>query len=426
MGAVTRDVTTAGTTGAVDAAPVRERGQAGEVVYDPFSTETHEDPYSTYAYLRAYAPVYYNEVRDLWAVSRYEDVCTVSRDWRSFTCSEGVDTDNTALMFGPGNMLDTDPPLHDLLRAVIKRDFVPRVLREALEAPIRVEVERLVTRMKMEGVADAAQDLAWELPPFVVCRLLGLDDDHRPRLRRWLQDLMKRTAGRPEPPQAAVRVAAELKRYLLEEICSRLRTPRDDLLTTIAKAKVDGEPIGDMALGLTALLVVAAGETTAALLSNALYLLAKHPEQRAQLAADPGMIPNAVEEVLRFESPVQNLKRTATRDVELRGVTIPRGAQVLLLYGSANRDERYFSRPERFDVGRSAKRHLAFGDGIHHCLGAPLARLEGKIVLEVVLAEAPGYELMEGAARFPSHMARGFEHLPVRMGAPSVRTRPRD
>lgn len=204
------------------------------------------------------------------------------------------------------------------------------------------------------------------------------------------------------------------------DICQqRARQPTDDLLSAIATASIDGQPIGDSAEGMALLLFVGGFENVGCSITNTLYWLAKHPDQRSWLAADPSQVPAAIEEALRFDAPQQNFKRTTTVDTELRGVQIPAGQPVILLYGAANRDERRWDRPDHFDIRRQPKHHLAFGHGIHHCIGAPLARLQAQIVLEEVLAQIPRYEFTANPTRLPSHAVRGFAELPV-MASPAA------
>jgi len=385
------------------------------VEYDPFSAEMHRDPYPTYRWLRDHAPVYHNPERDLWAISRYDDVVEVTRDWETFSNAKGADTDNLGGRFlAPGNFLDTDPKEHDWLRAVVHRAFTPKDLRARLEPIVRHTVDDLLTGLGERDVADFAQDFAWPVPVRVIAELLGVPEADLPRLRRWGEDVTRRIAGVPEPPPAALNALDEINSYLREMLAEQRRSPGDDLLSVIATASVAGAPIEDAAVGMATLLVVAGIETTASLIANALMLLAEHPEQRAWLARNPGAIPVALEEILRFESPVQHLRRVTTRDVEVHGSMIPRDARVVVLFGSANRDERRFEDPDRFDIQREPKRNLAFGNGIHHCLGAPLARLEGAVALAQVLRELPDYEIAGSIERFCSHMDRGLEALPLR------------
>jgi cytochrome P450 len=392
--------------------PVRD-ASPGTVEYDPFAAAIHADPYAAYARLREHAPLYHNERRGFWAVSRYDDVQAIGRDWAAFSSAEGVDIDHTGDQMGDGNFLEEDPPLHDALRAVVRKRFVPKDLRAALEPFVRDRVEALVEDLRSRPAVDFGRELAWELPIAVISHMLGLPASDLDQLRQWEDRFALRVPELPAVPPFSRKAAIAIRHYLQEQIDSRRREPRDDLLTEIANAEVDGSPIGDSAVGMAVILFIAGNETTSCLLTNALTLLAAHPGQREWLASHPDRIPAAVEEILRYESPVQHATRVATHDVEALGQELPAGTRLLLLYGSANRDERRFDRPDELDVRREPSRNLAFGEGIHHCLGAPLARLEGQVVLETVLREMPDYQLAGSPTRLPSHILRGYVSVPA-------------
>ena len=387
---------------------------AESIEYSPFSPEVQADPYPVYRRLRDQAPVYRSAEHGFWALSRYEDVVAVSRDWKTFSSSLGVDIDDTGGEFGHGNFLEEDPPLHDVLRAVVRSDFIPKDLRPAFEPFVRQEVEQIVADLKTRPAVDFARELAWELPVRVVSRLMGFPDQDRDRLRQLEETFALRIPTLDRVPPFASRAGAALRSYFAAAIEERRAQPAEDLVTKIATAKLDGAPIGDAALGMVFILFVAAIETTASLITQSLRLLAEHPDQREWLAGNIAAAPQAIEEVLRFEAPVQNIKRTVLSDAELVGEALPEGSTVLLLTGSANRDERRFSDPDLFDITREPKRHLAFGEGIHHCIGAPLARLEGQVVLETVLAEMPEYRLVGTPTRLPNNIVRGYLSMPVR------------
>jgi cytochrome P450 len=389
-----------------------------QVAYDPFSAAMHRDPFPTYRWLRDHAPAYYNPDRDLWAISRHDDVIAVTNDWTTFSNAEGADTDDLGGHFAaPGNFLDSDPEEHDVLRAVVHKPFTPRQMRTRMEPVVQSAVDDLIGELAERDEADFAQELAWLLPARVIADLLGLPDGDLPLLRQWGEDVTRRIPDDPEPPPLALEALADIRAYLVDQIAERRRAPREDLLSVIANASVGEteESIGEAAMGMATLMIVAGIETTASLIGNALFLLAEHPDQRAWLTEHPEAIPSALEEILRFESPVQHLRRVTTRDVEMHGAKVPAGARVVVLYGSANRDERRYPQAGLFDIRREQKRNLAFGNGIHHCLGAPLARLEGTVVLEKILREFPAYEIVGPVERFASHMDRGIEQLPLRL-----------
>jgi cytochrome P450 len=387
---------------------------ADTIAYSPFAPEIQADPYPVYRRLRDHAPLYRNPEFNFWAVSRYEDVVAVSRDWTTYSSASGVDIDDTGGEFGDGNFLEEDPPPHDLLRAVIRTEFVPKNIRAAQEAFVRQEVERIVADLKSRPAVDFARELAWELPVAVVSRLMGFPAEDRDELRLWEEAFALRVPTLDRLPPFALRAGEHLRAYFRKLIDERRSDPHDDLLTKIATAELDGEHIGDSALGMVFILFVAAIETTASLITQSLRLLDEHRDQREHLRDNPASIPNAIEEVLRFEAPVQNLKRTVLTETELLGEVLPAGTTILLLNGSANRDERRFSDPDAFDISREPQRNLAFGEGIHHCIGAPLARLEAQVVLETVLSEMPRYRLVGAPTRLPNNIVRGYIGMPAR------------
>jgi cytochrome P450 len=387
---------------------------ASPLEYSPFAPEVQHDPYPVYRLLRDHAPLYRNAEHDFWAVSRYQDVVAVSRDWGTYSSASGVDIDDTGGQFGNGNFLEEDPPLHDVLRAVVRTQFVPKNLRAALEPFVRQEVERIVADLRRRPAVDFARELAWELPVIVVSRLMGFPPEDRERLRQWEETFALRVPTLDCLPPFALNAGAALRAYFAGLVEQRRAEPRDDLLTSIAGSEVDGRPIGDLALGMVFILFVAAIETTASLITQSLRLLAEHPEQREWLTRNLDAAPQAVEEVVRFEAPVQNIKRTTLRPTQLLGEPLAAGSTVLLLTGSANRDERRFRDADLFDITREPRRNLAFGEGIHHCIGAPLARLEGQVVLETILAEMPNYRLIGEPTRLPNNIVRGYVSLPAR------------
>lgn len=383
--------------------------------YDPFGGMLLADPYPVYAALRAEAPVHFSERYGFWALTRYEDVRAAQRDWETFSTRDGVDIDGTGAQYGPGDFLEEDPPRHDVLRAILREHFVPKRLRAELTEPIRAEVRRLLVDLRQRGSVDLARHLAWPLPVAVGSMLLGIPSADRDLLLGLQSRLAQRTPGTRDLPADACEAAAALRSHFGDLIESRRAQPEADVITSIATAKPEGRPIGNDAIGMLFLLFVASMETTASSIGNALTLLAHHHDQRRWLGANPAGAEQAVEEVLRFEAPVQVTKRVTTRDVRIHDVDIPRGGEVFLVLASANRDERRYDRAAVFDIRREPLRHLAFGDGIHHCLGAPLARLELRIVLEELLGSGLSYELDGQPNRLSSHFIRGFSELPARV-----------
>lgn len=383
-------------------------------LYDPYSNAAREDPYPLYSTLREKHPVYNNPEREFWALSRFDDVLSAARDWRTFSSSEGVEMGRYARFFGPGDIVDRDPPRHDQLRKIVGRRFAPSNVA-ALEPAIRVQAEVLTNKLAGSSQADLAQDFAMPLPINMISELLGLPRDDQGMVFGWVSTMQDRSPGEDRLSDAAHAAMSSVQAYFKELVDWRKKNGRgDDILGDIAEAARNREVLSDEVPGLCMVLLVAGMETTASLLTNALLLLERHPDQRAGLRELEWRIPSAaIEEFLRFESPVQWLGRVTTREVELHSVTIPAGERVLLLFAAANRDARRFEDPERFDLCRAPDRNLAFGEGIHHCLGAPLARLEARVGLETLLKRIPEYRVNGPVKRYKSHLIRGLASLPV-------------
>jgi cytochrome P450 len=383
--------------------------------FDPFSREARENPYPAYRHMLddEALRLYRNDERAFVAVTRYEDVVGVLRDWETFTSAQGVEIDESSSEFGVGVFLQEDPPLHKQLRSVVHPAFSPKAIREQLESRVRVQANSLLDDLVDADQPDFGDHVAWRLPTFTISALLGLPADDLEWLMEVEERFQRRVIGQVTPPEDAAEASRELCDYFSVHLQESRRRPREGLLSKIANATTNGEPIGEAALGLSLIVFTAATDTTSCLLSNALYHLEAHPEQRELLCSNLDHIPAAIEEVLRFDSPLQVTKRVTAVGTSLAGVDVPAGADVFILYGAANRDQRRFEDPDSFNIQRDAKRNVAFGEGIHHCIGAPLARLEARVLLECVLTRVPDYSLGEGATRFESHMMRGFRGLPV-------------
>jgi cytochrome P450 len=389
------------------------------VEYDPFSPAVQADPYPVYRRLRDDAPVHHNAERGLWSLSRYDDVSRASRDWRTFSTADGTDPDYVGKVLGLNGFLDVDPPRHDELRKLVFDFFAPAAIA-SLEPEITRQadalIDALIDALVEQEEADLARQFASIFPLGVVAHVVGVPSVD-------VGDLMRLVFRCYEPSPFAltdgVRDAhAALRAYFTDALDDRQRAPRGDVLTRLAGARSSGTGGDDSAeldelLDTCLLLFIAGYVTTAGLLSTALHQLALHPTERAALRAQPVRLPVAIEEFLRFDAPVQLLARTATTGVTMHGTTIPAGGRVLLLYASANHDERQFPDPERLDLTRPANRHLSFGEGIHRCLGSTLARLEGRIGLGRLLERLPDYELAGPVARTTSPVSREIVSLPV-------------
>ena len=382
-------------------------------IYDPFVHTIWEDPFPVYARLRNEFPVYRNEARDCWVVSCFDDIQAISRDPKTYSCANGVDLDLPATYLGPGDFLATDPPVHTRLRKVLHEHFTPKAI-DRLEDSLRARVRLLLEGVHDGDTFDVAESLAMSLPMLTILSLMGFPEDDGGQVREWLYATTLRIPGSSDRPPACDAAHAALAEYMGKLLDERRHEPRADLITVMARAVDDGRMSLDETHGMSLLLLVAGWVTTACLISNAVYLLARDPGQRRILAEDPTTIQAGVEEILRLESPVQYLMRTTTRDVELHGVAIPEGGKVVLLYAAANRDERRWDDAERFDVRRDPQRIITFGEGIHHCLGAPLSRLSGRVALEEMLARWPRFELAGPITRIQSVVLRGMDSLPVR------------
>jgi cytochrome P450 len=390
---------------------------------NPFAYEFHEDPYPTYTWLRDNAPVYRNDALDFYALSRFADVFDALRDFDTYSSAKG-----TVLEITP-DMIDLypiilfmDPPRHTRLRRLVSHAFTPRRIA-ALEPAIRSLAVAYVDRMCELGRCDFIEDFAARLPIEMISTMVGVPAGDRTWVRDKTDASLHREPNQPAIPDSAIAASAELNRYFWDLVAERRKQPRDDMTSVLIQAEVaneDGEPERLSDLEITAfcgLLSGAGNETVTKLLGNALVLLARHRDQRARLAREPNRIPDAIEEVLRFWPPAQYTMRTLVRDVTVHGVTMPRDARVLLLLGAACRDESEFADAERFDTARSIRTQIAFGFGLHHCLGAALARLESRVALEELLRRIPAYEIDEaGLERVHMSNVHGFCRVPMHCG----------
>jgi cytochrome P450 len=390
------------------------------VEYNPYAYAVHEDPYPVYAALRAEAPVYRNPTLGFWALSRHADVLAAFRDPVRFSNRNGVSLDpaaSTPEAQATMSFLAMDPPRHTRMRALVSRGFTPRRVAD-LEPRIREIARQHLDRIVDAGHCDFIHDFAGKLPMDVISEMLGVPEADRDQLRRWADLVVHREEGVTDVPPAALQAAMAILSYFGDLIAARRRQPRNDLTAAILAAEIDGDRLSDYeVLGFLFLMIIAGNETTTKLLGNALYWLWRNPDQRALVRADPRLIPQWVEETLRYDGSTQALARTLATDVELHGQRMRTDDRVVLLIGSANRDERVFPDPDRFDIRRDTSGMLSFGHGTHFCLGAALARLEGRVALEEVHARLPDYEIdAAGSMRIHSVNVRGFAALPIAFG----------
>lgn len=378
------------------------------VSYDPLAF--YDDPFPIYRELRDTAPVYHSENRAAWVLSRYGDVQAAARDAQTFSSRHA--TDIPEFSFGPGDFLDEDPPRHDALRQILRQHFLPKRLK-LHEPEIRRTVEWLLDPLLAAGEGDFARDFAQGLPLRMISHLFGVPASDHQLLENWFVRIVERIPGQEGEPADAAVASKEMERYIESAVAERVRRPRDDVLGALARAITDGELEQEEIFGISRLLLIAGIHTTSTLIANSLVLLRERLADRALLGRSPELIPGAIEELLRFDSPVQWLGRRTTRAVQIHETTIPPGQCVVLLWGSANRDGRRFANPDTLDLTRRPEHHLAFGQGIHFCLGAPLARLEARVALEVVFRRVRDYQIAGPVERLFTHNERGIARLPL-------------
>ncbi|BBX16108.1 cytochrome P450 [Mycolicibacterium duvalii] len=388
--------------------------------YDPFDFGIDDDPYPVWKQLRDSAPLYHNDRYGFYALSRYSDVARQLVNWRDFRSGRGtvIEVLLNGIEVPPGVILFEDPPIHDLHRRLMSGVFTPRRMA-AIEPMAREFCRRALEPLAEADTFDFIADLGAWMPMRTIGYLLGIPEDRQVAIRQNTDNLLNLDRG--EPGNVAADMLSRSGSMLEEFIDWRYEHPSDDLMTDLVNAEieeVDGRrrrlTRGEV-LTYAGTVVGAGNETTTRLLGFAGQLLSDHPDQRRALAADFSLIPNAVEEVLRYEAPSPVQARYVARDVELYGQTVPEGSVMLLLNGSANRDERQYPDPDRFDIRRKAA-HLSFGHGIHFCLGAALARVQARVALEEVLTRWPDWEVDYGhARRAHTTSVRGWATLPVRV-----------
>ncbi len=410
--------------------------------YDPFSSRFRDDPYPAYRELRERAPLHFAPESKLYCVARHDDVVQVLRRVDLFSSSAMA----TVLMnadMGPmrprylfalarfllktrinpvtmqkrGSLVSNDPPRHDVMRKVVNRAFTPKRI-EAWEPRAREIVAKCLAGLERGEAFDVVEDLAIPLPVTIIAEMLGVEPERRHDFKRWSDAIISVATGsaRANPVESGVLDSfGDLFAYLRETVRRRRREPADDLVSVIVDPSQKGVLDELDVVQFVVLLLVAGNETTTNLIGNAVQALIDHPEQLARVASDPTLVPSLIEETLRWDAPIQMVFRTAIADAEIAGVRIPKGATVVPLLGSANRDERIYDAPDRFDVGRDAKNHLGFGLGVHFCLGAALARLEARVALEGLVPLLAACEPAAGVAAplIDSFLVRGRTQLPI-------------
>lgn len=392
-------------------------GTNDTVYYDPYKVEIVRDPYPVYRRLRDEAPLYYNEQYDFYAVSRYDDVQKGLREWERFSSARGdiMELIKENMELPPGSFIWEDPPLHTAHRQVVQKLFSPKRMRE-LESKIRDFTARCLDPLIGAERMDFVADLGAQMPMRVIGMLLGIPDEDLESVRERADENIQTEEGKPLSYEDGLKLGEGYEGY----IDWRIENPSDDVMTELLNAEITDETgarrkmIREEVLSITNVLAGAGNETTNRLIGWTAKVLAEHPDQRRQLVEDPSLIPDAIEEILRFEPPGPHVGRYVKEDAEFHGRTVPAGSVLLCLVASACRDERAYPNADRFDIHRDRAAQMAFGTGIHTCVGNVLARLEGRIALEEVLKRFPEWEVdMENARLSPTSTVRGWETMPV-------------
>jgi cytochrome P450 len=389
-----------------------------DLYYDPYNFEIDTDPYPVWQRMRDEAPLYYNEKYDFYALSRFTDVERGLVDWRTYTSAKGsvLEQIKSDKSWPLGMLLSEDPPEHDIHRSLLARVFTPRRM-SAIEPQVRRFCARSLDPFRGAGRFDFVTDLGAQMPMRTIGMLLGIPESDQEAIRDHMDEGLRLKDGTPPSQhERTVFASGQFEEY----IEWRSHHPSDDLMTELLNAEFQDEHGVVRTLtraevkAYVALLAGAGNETTTRLIGWTGKLLAEHPDQRRMLLADPGMIPAAIEEILRFETPSPVTARYVTRDIEHHGVAVGAGNVMLMLMASANRDDRQFEHAGRFDITRRIDRHVAFAYGIHYCLGAALARLEGRVALDEVLKRFPEWEVdWDNAVQAHTSTVRGWEKLPV-------------
>lgn len=392
-----------------------------DLYYDPYDVGIDADPYPTYRRLRDEAPLYYNERYDFWGLSRHADVADALMDAERLSSAKGdiLEVIKADPVMPPGVFINEDAPLHTIHRTLVRRAFTPRKLK-AVEEKVRAFCAACLDPLVGSDRFDFVLDLGAEMPMRAIGMLVGIPDADQPSVRAHAQRNLRNKPGQPLPVKKDHYFDGDL---FADYVGWREKNPSDDLITELLH--VEFEDVSGSARRLTKdeiliFLAVIAGagvETTGRLFGWMGKVLAEHPDQRKQLLDDPALIGNAIEELLRFEPPGPHVARYVTEDVVYHDQTVPAGSALLLMLSSANRDEREFKDPDRYDIHREIGRHLTYGQGAHFCLGAALARLEGRIALEEVLKRFPQWDVdLDSARRAPTSTVRGWDSMPAIVG----------
>jgi cholest-4-en-3-one 26-monooxygenase len=376
-----------------------------------------DDPQPKYEWMRAHAPVYFDAKHGVWGLASYAAVLAASKDPKTFSSAGGIRPDTGPLPM----MIDMDDPDHWTRRKLVNRGFTPGRVRDS-EEKIRAAADAIIDNVCERGECDFVRDIAAPLPMILIGDMLGVRREDRDDLLRWSDDMVSAQSGSATETQylAAMHAMEEYTSFCTSAVAERQTEPTDDLMSVLVHADVDGDRLApDEVLHESLLILVGGDETTRHVISGGMEQLLLHPDARKVLSTDPSMIPVAVEEMLRWVSPIKNMCRTVTRDLEFMGQQLRSGQKCMLLYESANRDETKFDDPYRFDVERQPNEHVAFGFGAHYCLGQALARVELRVMFEQLLVRLPDLELAADPDTLPRRRANfisGLESMPVRFG----------
>jgi cytochrome P450 len=394
----------------------------GDIVFNPMDPAFVADPYPTYQRLRAEDPVHHSPM-GFWVLTRYEDVVAALRDPR--LAKEAIAAFVAARFGAPVpamglSMLDRDPPDHTRLRSLVSKAFTPRVV-EGLRPRIQQIVDGLLAGVRDAGTMDLIEEFAYPIPVNVICEMLGVPVEDHERFKGWSLDIARGLDSillptDSEVPKRSAAARTGLAEYFRELIARRRAAPRADLLSALIAAEEAGDKLSENELLATCILLLIAGhETTVNLIGNGTLALLRHPDQLRRLRDNPALIGTAIEELLRFDGPVQRTARIPSEDVVINGRKIPKGEMVMPFIGAADRDPAQFPEPDRLDIGRIDNRHIAFGWGIHFCLGAPLARVEGQIAINTLVQRLPDLALATESPEFRQSLTlRGLKSLPVK------------
>ena len=394
-----------------------------DAYYDPYDWDIDTDPYPAWKRLRDEAPLYYNEKYDFYALSRFDDVERCSVDWRTYISGKGsvLEIIKSGIEMPPGNILFEDPPAHDMHRSLLSRVFTPKRIAD-IEPKVREFCARTLDPHVGSERFDFILDLGAQMPMRTIGMLLGIPEDDQEAIRERIDAGFKMESSEMPDSEGATYGIRSFGDDFVDYIEWRAQNPSDDLMTELLAAEFEDETgsrrtlTRDEILNYVGLLNAAGNETTTRLIGWTGKVLAEHADQRQELVDDPGLVPQAIEELLRFEAPSPVQARFVTREVDHHGERVPEGAVLLLLTAAANRDERHFEAPDRFDIHRKIDHHLTFGYGIHFCLGSHLARLEGRIALDEVLSRFPDWEVDLPNAELDSSLVRGWRSLPTFLG----------